>query len=167
VRAALLTGVALLLAGCGEEAGTGGGGTETGAPSGSTTATGDAPACGPLEESFTEPTCGACAEASCCSELGACEALPCAPLDACLASSCPDACGTITDGLCGTALTTLSPTCDACVESSCCAELGACAAAAACSACLADAGGAGCATDPLLAEMEACFASSCADVCDG
>lgn len=159
--------VAFLLVGCGDAGGSWGGGTESGPNAASTTATGDAPACGALEESFTDPACGDCAEASCCSELEACEALPCGPLDACLASSCAEACGIITEGLCGTDFTTLSAPCDACVQSSCCGEVGACAGDAACAACLSDAGGAGCGTDPLLADMEACFASSCADVCDG
>ncbi len=153
------------LAACGDESGSGG---ATSGKSGATTDTAaTGPACGPLEEAFADPDCGACAETSCCDELAACTALPCATLDPCLTASCSTECSIVTQGICGTDFTTADAACDACVDPTCCADVTACTANAACAACLADASGPGCGMNALLTALEACFAGSCSNVCDG
>jgi hypothetical protein len=157
---------ALALAGCGDDAGTGGGGGGN-TTKASSSGTGDAPNCGPVEESFVDPACGACAEMSCCDEIAACDATPCADLDACLAASCSSQCGIITEGICGTEYTTTILACDMCVEGACCPEVDACVANAACAGCLDDPTAMGCDTNMLLGDVEACFMTSCADQCDG
>jgi hypothetical protein len=157
--------VALALVGCGDDSGSGGSGG--GATKASSSATGDAPNCGPVEESFTDPTCGACAETNCCDEIAACDATPCAALDTCLGASCATECAIITEGICGTDYTTTVAACDACVDPACCTEVNACLANTACAACFDDPTAAGCDMNALLGDVEDCFMTSCSDTCDG
>jgi hypothetical protein len=153
------------------------------------------PECGDLGEQFTDATCRECAKQDCCEELAACDAnadctnlMECrgtctdagcvdqceamlsagvadlGALDTCLAGPCKSACP-MSSGICDTSLSLGTPECDACVGSSCCAELNDCLDEADCNDCMTSAAGVDCETNALFVAAADCFSTSCGDVC--